>query len=144
MFADTHNRKTIEDTICKYFGISKNELNSFESKIDPSKAQYDIEQFIGEHIPRKKIDSICFFHLSRTLNSEKNHSELLNLFDLLTTENSFTQFFSEHNVTFDGKEGKIFLYYGGKGIPINTDELNNYRPRLKKDLGIFLLAKIFV
>ena len=112
MYIDTSSEAEIRNSICSYFGISAKELLSL---IDNLECQM---KFIKDENPNNPIDEILFFHLTRRLDSVNEHLAN-NLYDLLSTENSMTDFLKQHEIEFSPCEGYLDLIYKGKLAPLN-------------------------
>lgn len=143
MLIDTHTRITIENSLCECFGIAKERLVSFETTIRQKESLECVEKFIQEYPIKKELKTVCFFHLSRTLKSAQDNLGRMNLFELLTTKNSFTEFFAAHDVTFRGVDGRIVLYHHGKEVSIESDLFNPYRASMLKRFGYLPNSKDF-
>ena len=71
MYIDTYTKKTMEESIYKYFGINKKALCNIFDKVYNS--AYDsletiLSEFIYKYIEKNSVDEILFFHFSRRLN----------------------------------------------------------------------------
>lgn len=118
-------------------------IESVKSKIKQTESLLCVEEFIQENSTKKEIETVCFFHLSRTLKSAQDELGRMNLFELLTTKNSFTEFFAAHDVTFCGVDGKIILYHHGEKVAIENDWFNPYRASILKRFGYLPTSKDF-
>lgn len=143
MLVKTYNQAAIENSLCECFGISKERLALLETTIKQKESLECVEKFIQEYPIKKAPEIVCFFHLSRTLKSAQDNLGRMNLFELLTTKNSFTEFFAAHDVTFRGVDEKIVLYHHGKEVSIESDLFNPYRASMLKRFGYLPNSKDF-
>lgn len=135
MFINTHSEISMKKSVCELFGISIRNLSELLKMISV-KASKDcyfdgdifneiVDNFIKSHLSTKKINQVLFFHLSRRLNSANNTFLGNNLFDLLTTENVFSDFLKKHSVRFSPCNNHIEMYYNGDLVTLeNTYESN--------------------
>ncbi len=145
MYIDTHTKMSMEHSICNYLRIVPAELNRlFDKALQAAQTErwfdwciFDeiINKFVASKIPSHNyIDQILFYHLSRRLDSEYECNSGSNLFDLLTTKNSVSNFLREHDVEFIPDEGRLELLYKGRKVSFN-DSMDSSIPYLKSRLG---------
>lgn len=146
MYIDTHSRVAMEHSICEYLDITIGELRTvFDSAQNVARLEYGIDGdklnevingFIDLHKPNTSIDQILFFHLTRRLNTDQDSFVGINLFDLLTTDNSMSKFLKEHDVGFSNKNGHLVLFHKGDFVSLdgtNDDCLPYLRYRFGYD-----------
>lgn len=99
MYINTHTRETMEKSICDYLSIEARELLEVFSKAPYINAFLDIDEFMEaidnfllQHKPKKQINEILFFHLTRRLISSNDDVTGYNLVNLLTTDNTISSF----------------------------------------------------
>ncbi|MHB8128947.1 MAG: hypothetical protein ACYDEX_08110 [Mobilitalea sp.] len=144
MYIDTHTKKSMEFSICDYLHISVKELSNIfdragkaadmECYFDGSRFDKVINEFICSKLPNISIDHILFFHLTRRLNAEHSLYHGNNLFDLLSTENTVSDFLKKYDVEFFPDEGHLNLWYMGKMISLENTE-KEHVPYLRWRLG---------
>lgn len=144
MYIDTHTKNSMENSICKYLGVTEDVLYGLfeyagseaqqDKYLDGDKLNRVFDEFIMEYLPQNPIDEILFFHLGRRLNSVGNNYKGNNLFDLLSTNNEMTKFLKEHEVEFSACDSHLELIYKGKKISLE-DTSQEHIPYLRWRLG---------
>lgn len=149
MIIDTTTREGLENSLAYLMDVSVLELYQYiEAAADSAvKDQWcfnqDIfdkamENFYSNMIEYELPDEILFFHLSRRITgSEKETS--YNLQELLTSNNSFSEFLNTHQITFrKGTGNRITLHFRDRRISLentmNTD-VCYLRSRLGYNIG---------
>ncbi|KKI50465.1 hypothetical protein [Christensenella hongkongensis] len=139
MYIDTHSKESMESSICSYFNITKKILHDFFHKA-PSERVF--RKLVWAYLPKKKIDQILFFHLSRRLDSAQDSFVGYNLFELLSTKNALSEFLNQHGVYFSPCEGHLNLYHKGNLIPLELLK-DDPVPYLRWRLGYIETEKDF-
>jgi len=144
MYIDTRFKESIEKCFCEYLDVCVSDLDDFFQNVNvlSTKNGYtdgDIlnrvfDEFISERLIDDKIESFLFYHLSRRLKEYDESEDVLNLEELLTTENSFSRFLRGHKVEFVNEDGKLEIYYNGQHKPLDNTSLDNV-PYLRWRLG---------
>ena len=127
MYIDTHSKEEMERSISNYLNITVDELYQFidyaSEKAQQEQRMFDEEVFFGELRtiisnlqPKIELDEILFFHLSRRLHGAEDALLGLNLEELLTTKNSFSNFIRKHHIEFKKGENNIITYYYGREV----------------------------
>lgn len=142
MIIDTSSRLSTEKSLLSYFGITREELYKCidkaykemksESIIDTSKFENSLKSTLFSIETKEKIDQIYVYHLTRRL--DELPSETYNLIDLLSNENSLTNFLKEYDVSFKRNNNQIDIFYKNKKVLLNNSEKNSMYI-LKKRLG---------
>lgn len=79
-----------------------------------------MEDFYSDMIEQELPDEILFFHLSRRLKGSENEISY-NLQELLTSNNSFSEFLNAHQITFrKGAGNRIILCYRDRQISLEN------------------------
>lgn len=143
MYIDTHSKKSMEQSICDYFNISRAKLDYLiheagktakkEGYFYSEKFDIIIDEFIYSHLPDTHINEILFFHLGRRLNGT-NSNIGNNLFDLLSHDNCMTDFFKKHDIIFSPCEERLNLIHDEK-LELFEDESKPYNSYLRWRLG---------
>lgn len=114
MIVDTHNKETLQKSICDYFHLSENELYClFDSFYNSSR---ELEEAIEEYIATNiltPLDGVQFYHLSRRLNGS-NLKMGNNLYDLLLNKSIISDFLSYYGIAFKKEADHLQLYCNGK------------------------------
>lgn len=149
MVIDTTSRDGIEGSLAHLMGVSVPELYQYiEAAADSAiKGQWcfnqvlfdeAMEEFYSNMIEQELPDEILFFHLSRRLNGSENEISY-NLQELLTSNNSFSDFLNAHQITFRNGDGnRIILCYRDRQISLENTmsrEVCYLRSRLGYNLG---------
>lgn len=144
MYIDTRSRATMELSICDYLGVTKVELLTIfdiaskaaqiEHYLDGDKLNQVINDFIDSHMPNTPIDQVLFFHLTRRLNAAQNSFVGTNLANLLTTENTMSDFLKKHDVEFSLNNGHLDLFYKGSLVSLERIYEENV-PYLRSRFG---------
>lgn len=144
MYIDTHSRAAMEHSICDYLGVTKVELLTIfdiaskaaqrEYYLDGDKLNQVINDFIDSYMPSTPIDQILFFHLTRRLNAAQNSFVGTNLANLLTTENTMSDFLKKHDVEFLLNNGHLDLFYKGSLVSLERTYEENV-PYLRSRFG---------
>ncbi len=135
MYIDTRSKESMESSFCSYLNVSMNELNEvfYEARrlstkdkvVDGDILNEVLGNFIDEKLVDDSVDNILFYHLSRRLNDYDEADDLLNLVDLLSTENSMSLFLKRHEIEFFKNDGKLDLYYKNMYVPLDDTSLND-------------------
>lgn len=113
MIIDTHNKETLENSICAYFQITKEELYDFIIQIHLS--PYSIDDMISEYVSDNistSLDFIQFYHLTRRLHGA-NLKKSNNLYDLLLDKTIVSEFLINYGLTFRMEDDHLQLYENG-------------------------------
>ena len=139
MIIDTTSREGMENSLAHLMGISVPELYQYiEAAADLAKEGqwcfnqdlFDkaMEEFYSDMIEQQLPDEILFFHLSRRLKGSENEISY-NLQELLTSNNSFSEFLNAHQITFrQGTGSRLILCYRDKYISFECDKEDNKHP----------------
>ena len=149
MVIDTTSREGMENSLAHLMGVSVPELYQYiEAAADSAKEdQWCINQdlfdkamndFYCDMIEQELPDEILFFHLSRRLKDSKIDISY-NLQELLTSNNSFSEFLHAHQITFrKGTGNRIILCYRDNQINLDntmSTDVCYLRSRLGYNLG---------
>lgn len=91
-----------------------------------------IDQFIEENADLSLIDEVYVYHLARHFSEP---TELLPLKELLLTKNTFSDFFSSNDITFENHDEHLAFYYKKKLIEPKYLLLDGQNYLLAKRLG---------
>ena len=131
MVIDTTSRKGMESSLAHLMGVSVPELYQYiEAAADSAvegqwcfnQDRFDkaMEDFYSDMIEQELPDEILFFHLSRRLKGSENEISY-NLQELLTSNNSFSEFLNAHQITFrKGAGNRIILCYRDRQISLKN------------------------
>lgn len=146
MYIDTHTKSSMENSVLNVFSITSQDLEKLFYKLkfflqtEHNSNMFD--EMINDFINTKSqtnnlIDEILFFHLGRRLNSASDSNIGNNLFDLLTTENEFSLFLKNYDISFISCNGHIDLIH--KSCILNIDNYSDETLSLylKRRLGHF-------
>lgn len=114
MIIDTHNKETIQKSICEYFKITESELYCLFDKFYYSSTELEqaIEEYVSAHYS-EPLEAVQFFHLSRRLNGS-NLKAGNNLYDLLLNKSPISDFLAQYGITFAKEHDHLQLYRNGK------------------------------
>ena len=127
MVIDTTSREGMESSLAHLMGVSVPELYQYIEAAADSAVEgqwcfnqdlFDkaMEDFYSDMIEQELPDEILFFHLSRRLKGSENEISY-NLQELLTSNNSFSEFLNAHQITFrKGAGNRIILCYRDRQI----------------------------
>lgn len=127
MVIDTTSREGMESALAHLMGVSVPELYQYIEAAADSAVEgqwcfnqdlFDeaMENFYSDMIEQELPDEILFFHLSRRLKGSENEISY-NLQELLTSNNSFSEFLNAHQITFrKGVGNRIILCYRDRQI----------------------------
>ena len=131
MVIDTTSREGMESSLAHLMGVSVPELYQYIEAAADSAIEgqwcfnqdlFDkaMEDFYSDMIEQELPDEILFFHLSRRLNGSENEISY-NLKELLTSNNSFSDFLNAHQITFrKGAGNRIILCYRDRQISLEN------------------------
>lgn len=131
MVIDTTSRKGMESSLAHLMGVSAPELYQYIEAAADSAVEgqwcfnqdlFDkaMEDFYSDMIEQELPDEILFFHLSRRLKGSENEISY-NLQELLTSNNSFSEFLNAHQITFrKGAGNRIILCYRDRQISLKN------------------------
>lgn len=133
------------DDICNYLDIVPEYLQeriidiwdaSFEDKLFDVNKFYELSASFVSEYREEEIEEVCFCHLTRCIGQPH---VLLPLSELLTTNNTFSNFLKEHKIEFYRKNENIVMAYRGKPIPsikiYDPNRVENDHTRLAGRLG---------
>lgn len=134
-YIDTRTKEKMRKSICDYLNIAEKDLNDlFDNAynysidgilVDGVKRDEVINKFIDIHQKDRRINNVLFYHLSRRLNAYNEKEPVLNLFELLSTENSMSSFLKMHNIYFMKNDQSLDLYYAGEIMSLeDTSEVD--------------------
>lgn len=119
MIINTNTSKELALSLASYFNITENKLYEY-IKYASKKAKQVF--FLNEDIsneellrtfsslnPKKSINEIYVYHLTRRLNNAELYFN--NLKELLLSENVFSTFLKNHNITFFERDNHPILCY---------------------------------
>ena len=148
MVIDTTSREGMESSLAHLMGVSVPELYQYIEAAADSAVEgqwcfnqdlFDkaMEDFYSDMIEQELPDEILFFHLSRRLKGSENEISY-NLQELLTSNNSFSEFLNAHQITFrKGAGNRIILCYRDRQIRVvgimsaYDDLIENNRKQIK-------------
>lgn len=131
MVIDTISREGMESSLAHLMGVSVPELYQYveaaaDSAIEDQRwfNQYlfdkVMEGFYSDKIEQELPNEVLFFHLSRRLYGPENEISY-NLQELLTSNNSFSEFLNAHQITFrNGAGNRIILCYRDSQISLEN------------------------
>ena len=145
MFIDTHTKSGMYSAVCTCFQLNSTEL---QEKLEDLISYYDyvnhdydkyianIDDFIQNEV-KELPEEILFFHLTRRLIGAENDSTGYNLVQLLTTQNSFSDFLKEFEIVFKKGSQHIDTIYKGELVDWDKCVCANQANRsyMKKRLG---------
>jgi len=148
MVIDATSREGMENSLAYLMSISVPTLYQYieaaaDLAIEGQWFNQDIfdkamEDFYSDMIEQELPDEILFFHLSRRLKGSENEISY-NLQELLTSNNSFSDFLNTYQITFGkGTGNRIILYYRDRQISLENTESADVcylRSRLGYNLG---------
>ncbi len=136
MVIDTRTRDGMENSLAQLMDISVPELYQYIEAATASALEgqqcfnqnlFDkaMEEFYSNMIEQELPDEMLFFHLSRRLKGSENEISY-NLRELLTSNNSFSEFLNTHQITFrKGTGNRIILCFRDRPISLkNTSSTN--------------------
>lgn len=128
VFINTRSFSEMEKCFCENLETNVKELEYIFSKAnlmskkdgytDATVIDELFTDFVNERLSRVHIDSVLFYHLSRRLNNYNDDEEVLNLKELLTTENTLKIFLQKNNIHFRYEKGRIEIYYNDSLIQL--------------------------
>ena len=131
MVIDTTSREGMESSLAHLMGVSVPELYQYIEAAADSAVEgqwcfnqdlFDkaMEDFYSDMIEQELPDEILLFHLSRRLKGSENEISY-NLQELLTSNNSFSEFLNAHQITFrKGAGNRIILCYRDRQISLEN------------------------
>ena len=132
----------LKEDVANYLGIEYSELlkvlERYMSNSDTDKRADKNEKKCCRYISRHKkytLEEFYLCHVAAKLDCDE-HTELLPLDKLLTTQNSFSDFLLEHGIKFEKNQNskrKFDLFYKGKLIKYGNSRIKD---RLSEDLCV--------
>lgn len=131
MVIDTTSREGMESSLAHLMDVSVPELYQYIEAAADSAVEgqwcfnqdlFDkaMEDFYSDMIEQELPDEILLFHLSRRLKGSENEISY-NLQELLTSNNSFSEFLNAHQITFrKGAGNRIILCYRDRQISLEN------------------------
>lgn len=130
MVIDTSTISGLENSLAAYLDVSVDDLYDYiEYASIKAKNGFcfnddvfndTLIDIISDLQPMHIIDEVYVYHLTRRLNSTLEDLSSLNLKELLTTSNAFSNFLKEHNVTFVENNGLLNMYYNNTLVDLEN------------------------
>ena len=128
MFINTRSYCEMEKCFCENLKTTVKELESifYEANLMSKRDGYTdatvvdelFTDFVSERLSNVQINSVLFFHLARRLNNYSDDEGVLNLKELLTTENSLKKFLHKNKIHFRNEKGGIEIYHNDSHIQL--------------------------